>query len=220
MVLQKQKIQAMYQSGARRYDLFVKIYLLIGFRMESCRMRAVKLLRLQEGDCVVELGCGTGLNFGCIIEQIGPQGRLTGVDLTPGMLECARERVEHFGWKNVELIQSDIAEYTFPEGISRVLSTGVFGFVAEHDRVIEAAWHAIVPGGRLVIMDCKQPERMPLWLLKPFVRLGRPFGLTFDYLQHHPWESVESHFQETALEKMYGDMVYISSGTASLPKTS
>ena len=218
MVSKKQEIRAMYQSGARRYDRFVKIYPLIGCRIESYRARAVKLLRLQEGDCVVELGCGTGLNFGLIIEQIGPQGRLTGVDLTPGMLECAQQRVEHFGWKNVELIQSDIAEYRFPEGISRVLSTGVFGFVGEYDRVIEAVSHAIVPGGRIVIMDGKQPERWPLWLLKLFVRSGRSFGLTLDYLQRHPWESVESYFQETSLEEMYGGIVYVSSGTAPLPR--
>jgi len=201
MVLSKQKVQDMYQSGAKHYDLFVRIYPLIGLRMETYRSRAVELLRLKRGDLVVELGCGTGLNFSRILKQIGPEGRLIGVDLTPGMLACAQERVKCSGWKNIELVQSDITKYNLPERVNAVLSVGVFGFVAEYDRVIKAISCALVPGGRLVIGDGKKPERWPSWLLKLFIRLGRSFGLTLDYFSGHPWKSVERYFQETALEK-------------------
>ncbi len=214
MVLSKQEIQDRYQSGAKYYDLVVRLYRLIGLRCEVYRSRAVKLLHLQRGDYVVDLGCGTGLNFPPIIEQIGPEGRLIGVDIAPKMLACARKRVERTGWKNVELIQSDIATYEFPEGINKVLSTGVFGYLDEYDSLIEAVSHALAPGGRLVIMDGKQSERWPLWLTKLFWRLARPFGVTLDYFDHHPWESVERYFQDTALEQMYGGGIYISSGTA------
>ncbi len=219
MVLQKQKTQAKYQSGAKYYDRFMQLYRLMGFRIDDYRCRAVELLQLKKGDRVVELGCGTGLNFSHIIEQIGPQGQLIGVDLTPGMLACAQERIEHFGWENVELVQSDIEEYNFPEGVNKVLSTGVFGFLVEYDRVIETVAHALVPGGRLAILDGKYPERWPLWLLKLFVGFGRPFGLSFDYFEGQPWESVDRHFHETAVEQIYAGMVYISSGTAPVPVT-
>lgn len=214
MVFSKQEVQAKYQSGSKYYDLFVRIYPLIGFRMDTYRARAVELLRLKQGDCVVEFGCGTGLNFPLILEKIGPEGYLIGVDLTPGMLACARERIEHYGWKNVELVESDIAAYDLPKGINGVLSTGVFGFVPECDRVLKACAHALVPGGRLVIMDGKKPEHWPSWLLKLFVRLGQPFGLSFNYLDRYSWESVERYFEETALEERYGGIIYISSGTA------
>jgi len=217
MVLSKQEIQAMYQSGAKYYDRFVRIYPLIGLRMEIYRSRAVEFLRLKRGDCVVELGCGTGLNFSRIVEQIGPEGRLIGVDLTPGMLACARARVERAGWKNVELVQSDITEYNFPERVNAVLSVGVFGFITEYDRLIKTISQVLVPGGRLVIGDGKKPKRWPLWLLKLFVRLGRPFGLTLSYLDHHTWESVERYLQETTLEERYGGLLYISSGTKPSP---
>lgn len=217
MALSKQKVQAKYQSGAKYYDFYVRLYRLIGFRIEAYRSRAIKLLDIQPGDCVVELGCGTGLNFPLILDRIGPEGRLVGVDLTPGMLACAMDRVEHAGWKNVELIQTDIAEYNFPERVNRVLSTGVFGFVTDYDRVIETVSHALAPGGRLVIMDGKQPEHWPSWLLKLFVCIGRPFGLSHDYINRRPWESVERHFQETVLEERYGGMMYISSGTVPSP---
>lgn len=215
-MLSKQKIQDSYQSGAKYYDFAMQLYRLIGIR-QAYRSRAVKLLRLQQGDCVVELGCGTGLNFPLIIEQIGSQGRLIGVDLTPKMLAYARKRIERFGWKNVELVQSDIAVYDFPEGVNKVLSTSVFGYVPEYDRVIKVASDALVPGGRLVIMDGKQSERWPLWF-KPVLWLSRPFGVPLDYGNSHPWESVERYFQETVLDQMYGGAIYISSGMTPLPK--
>jgi len=133
------------------------------------------------------------------------------------MLACARERAERSGWNNVELIQSDMAVYDFPEGVNGVLSTAAFGYVAEYDRVIGKASHALVPGGYLVIVDGKRPERWPLWLFKLFAWFSRPFGVTPDYFGHPCWESVERSFRETILEEMYGGLVYISSGRAPSP---
>lgn len=85
-----------------------------------------------------------------------------------------------------------------------MLSTGVFGYVAEYDRMIKAASHALVLGGRLVIMDGKKPERWPLWLFKLFVRLGRPFGLTLDYFNSQPWESLERYQRYTVRYEIKG----------------
>ncbi len=204
----------MYQSGAKHYDFTVILFRLTGLRMKAYRSLAIKKLSLQSGDCVIELGCGTGLNFPSLIEQIGPEGRLIGVDLTPGMLDIARVRVERSGWKNVELIQSDIAAYDFPEGVNGVLATGLFGYIPEYDRVIKAASQSIVPGGHIVILDGKQPENLPSWVFKIVLKLGGPFGYTPEYFNVRPWKSVERYFKETSFETRYGGMIYILSGTA------
>jgi demethylmenaquinone methyltransferase/2-methoxy-6-polyprenyl-1,4-benzoquinol methylase len=129
------------------------------------------------------------------------------------MLAGARERAERSGWNNIEFVQSDIAAYDFPEGVSGVLSTGAFGYVTEYERVIEKASHALVQGGRLVILDGKEPERWPLWLFKLFVRLSRPFGVTTEYFGNPCWEPVERFFHEVQFEERYGGLMYISSGT-------
>ncbi|MHC4458023.1 MAG: class I SAM-dependent methyltransferase [Planctomycetota bacterium] len=213
MALSKKEIRSSYETGAKYYDFAVRLYGLIGIR-KAYRMRAVKLLRLKRGDCVVELGCGTGLNFPPIVKQIGAEGRLIGVDLSPKMLAHAQERVERAEWKNIELVQSDVVAYNFPEGVNGVLSTGVFGYLADYDRVIKAASHALVPGGRLAIMDGKRPERLPSWVFNLIVRLSRSFGVTSDYFDKRTWESVERYLRETVFEQMYGGMLYISSGTA------
>jgi demethylmenaquinone methyltransferase/2-methoxy-6-polyprenyl-1,4-benzoquinol methylase len=207
----QQNVQALYQSGAKFYDFTTILYRMIGLRMKAYRLLAIKKLSLNKGDCVIELGCGTGLNFSFLMEKIGKEGRLIGVDLTPGMLDIAKERVERAGWKNIELIQSDIAVYEFPENVNGVLATGLFGYIAEYDRVIKAASKSLLPGGHLVILDGKQPERLPSWLFKIVLRLGRPFGFTPEYFKVRPWESVERYFQKTSIEQKYGGMIYILS---------
>jgi demethylmenaquinone methyltransferase/2-methoxy-6-polyprenyl-1,4-benzoquinol methylase len=200
----QQNVQALYQSGAKFYDFTTILYRMIGLRMKAYRLLAIKKLSLNKGDCVIELGCGTGLNFSFLMEKIGKEGRLIGVDLTPGMLDIAKERAERAGWKNIELIQSDIAVYEFPENVNGVLATGLFGYIAEYDRVIKAASKSLLPGGHLVILDGKQPERLPSW-----------FGFTPEYFKVRPWESVERYFQKTSIEQKYGGMIYILSAVSS-----
>ncbi len=213
-MISRQKVQAMYQSGAKHYDFTTILFRLIGLRMKAYRLLAIKKLSLQRGNCAIELGCGTGLNFPFLMEQIGPEGRLIGIDLTPGIIDIARERAEQSCWKNVELVKSDVAAYDFPEGINGVLATGLFGYIPEYDRVIKAASQSIVPGDHLSILDGKQPENLPSWLFKIVLKLGGPFGYTPEYFNVRPWESVERYFKETSFETRYGGMIYILSGTA------
>ena len=130
------------------------------------------------------------------------------------MLDCAHVKVERYGWKNVELIQSDIAAYKFPEGVNGVLATGLFGYIPEYDRIIKAAAKALASGGHLAILDGKQPENLPLWLFRIVLQLGRPFGFTPEYFKVQPWKSVERYLIEASFEKKYGGMIYISSGKA------
>jgi len=214
MAASKKEVEAAYQKYARNYDLAVKLYRLIGLHIEACRVRAVDLLHLKQGDRVLELGCGTGLNFPHIIERIGDKGRLFGVDFSSEMLVCANERVKRYKWDNVDLIHSDIANFEFPAALNGVLATGVFGYLDEHDRIIEAISHALVPGGRLTVVDGKQPSRWPSWLFRLFIWLSSPFGLTEDYFSARPWESIERLLEDTTFEEVYGGMIYISSGSS------
>ena len=82
----------------RLYNLIARIYdLRIGLWMPG-RKPALEALRPRPGDTVLDLACGTGLNFRHIIERIGPQGRIVGVDCTRGMLKRARHRLARHRW--------------------------------------------------------------------------------------------------------------------------
>jgi ubiquinone/menaquinone biosynthesis C-methylase UbiE len=214
IMISRQKIKDLYQSGAKHYDFTTILFRLFGLRMKAYRLLAIKKLSLQRGNCVIELGCGTGLNFPFLMEQIGAEGRLIGIDLTPGMLDIARMRVERSGWKNVELIQSDIASYDFPDRVNGVLATGLFGYIPEYDCVIKAVTQSLLPGGHLAILDGKQPENLPSLLFKIVLILGDSFGYNPEYFNVRPWESVERYLIDTSFETRYGGMIYILSGTA------
>jgi SAM-dependent methyltransferase len=118
-----EEVLGVYRKRARRYDLTANIYCFLGFREWACRKRAIEALGLQRGDTVVEIGCGTGLNFGVLEERIGPAGRPIGVDLTDAMLSRARARVEASGWRKVKLLESPAASFRFPPEVDGILST-------------------------------------------------------------------------------------------------
>ena len=94
MPLSKEFVESAYDLHAKNYDFAVKLYRLIGLNIEEYRLRAVELLQLKQGDFVLDIGCGTGLNFGPLIQRIGPKGRIIGVDLSSKMLACAKERIK------------------------------------------------------------------------------------------------------------------------------
>lgn len=217
MATSKEEVAIAYQKYARNYDFAVKLYSLIGLHLADYRARAVDHLHLKQGDSVLDLGCGTGLNFPLLIERIGNRGHLIGVDFSSEMLACADERVKRFNWKNVDLIHSDITNFQITNDLNGVLATGVFGYLDECDRIIEAISHALVPGGRFAIVDGKHPSKWPAWLFHLFVWLSSPFGLTEEYFSGHTWESVERYLEYTTFEEVYGGMMYISSGC--LPHT-
>jgi demethylmenaquinone methyltransferase/2-methoxy-6-polyprenyl-1,4-benzoquinol methylase len=209
-----EQLRAMYQRWAKHYDLVVKLYVLIGLRWKAYRLRAVELLQLRRGDCVVDLGCGTGLNFPLLLGEIGPEGRLIGVDLSSDMLRCARQRADAAGWANVELVEGDMLSFEYPDRTNGIIVSGALGYVSEYEQVIRAASNALAAGGRFVVLDGKEPEHWPSWLIRIFLWLLTPFGISHEYLSHATPETVEQYFRDTSYEELYGGVVYISSGLA------
>lgn len=217
MAMSRSQIVDIYRRRAARYDWSSKLYRLLGFREGTYRRLAVRALALSPGDTVVDLACGTGLNFPEIEEKIGPEGRLIGVDLTDAMLARARERVEREGWTNVELVESDAASYEFPPGIDGVVSTCAITLVPEFDDIIARGAAALAPGGRFVVYDLKEPERWPEWAIRAYVAISRPFAVTRDLGERRPWESIARHFPVHAVAELYGGAAYVAVGEKRRP---
>ena len=171
-------------------------------------------LLLQPGDTVVEIGCGTGLNFALIQEKIGPEGRIVGVDLSPEMLAQAAGRVRRMGWTNVELVEAAAADYSFPKNVGAILSTFALTLEPEFDAVIERGAQALAPGRRWVILDLRLPKGWLRHLAPLFVLLVRPFAVSLELTKRHPWESIGRHLVDTTYEEGYFGMVYIASGSS------
>jgi len=212
MAFTKDEIRGLYRKRARRYDAETSLFSLAGMRLSDYRRRTVAGLALRPGDTAVDLACGTGLNFPLLQEAVGPEGRIVGVDMTDAMLEQARARVRNEGWKNVDLVQADLAEYAFPPGAGGILSTLAITLVPEFDAVIRRGAAALRPGGRLAVFDMKLPEGWPGWLVRFAAWVNRPFGVTLDVAERHPWESVRKHLREVEFREFYAGALYISIG--------
>lgn len=213
MKISKKQVEEAYQKNAKIYDLAVKVfYPLIGLKVGKYRKKAVDYLNLGDGDFVVDLGCGTGLCFPLVMERIGPNGKLLGVDISTEMLSIAEERVESAGWSNIELIHSDIDEFEFPAEINGLISTGVFGYLGERTKVLEKIYKSLVNNGKVVIIDGKRPQKWPSFLFKIFVKLSSPYGLTESYFDNDTSEIVSRLFQNVRFEEMYGGLIYITTG--------
>jgi demethylmenaquinone methyltransferase/2-methoxy-6-polyprenyl-1,4-benzoquinol methylase len=213
VALNRQEIIDLYRRRARHYDFTANLYYLIGFREQAFRKKAVGAMGLRKGHTVVEVCCGTGMNFPLLQEQVGAEGRIIGVDMSEDMLRQAGERVEKHGWSNVELIRSDAAVYDFPSGVDGILSTFAITLVPEYDRVILRGCEALKPGGRWVILDLKLPSGLASKLSPLLIPLTRPFGVTEDLMERHPWESLENHMTDVSVRNLYMGYAYIAVGT-------
>jgi ubiquinone/menaquinone biosynthesis C-methylase UbiE len=202
-----------YRKKAKHYDMTSRLYPVPGYPQRAQRLRAVQALGLRAGDSVVEIACGTGLNFSLIEQVIGPDGRIVGVDLTDAMLAQAQDRIETNGWSNISLVQADAAEFDFPTAVDAILSTYALTQVPECGDVIAHGAAALSRGGRWVVLDLKVPDNAPRWLAQLGIALGRPFGSIDEWIARRPWEVIRAAMQDGLADLSWTEL---SLGTAFL----
>lgn len=210
--ISKAEIAQIYRKRSMRYDFTANLYYLIGLREFEYRQRAVEALDLQPDDTVVEIGCGTGLNFGLLEDKVGTTGRIIGVDLTDAMLERARRRVQNNGWTNVDLVLSDAATFQFPDQVGGVLSTFALTLVPEYDRVIYNGSRALRAGKHWVVLDFKMTSNWLAHIAPVMAFFTRPFAVRMEMAERHPWESIERHLHNVKMTEFYGGFAYIATG--------
>lgn len=214
-VLGAGEVRDLYDRLAPVYDAVAAAYDLVG--SGRFHRRAVEALGLRPGDTAVDLACGTGANLPHLAGAVGPTGRVVGVDLSPGMLERARQRVERGGWRNVELVEADVRDFAFPEPVHGVVSTYGLEMVPEHDDVIGRAVAALAPDGRIAVGGLRRPERWPEWAVRLGEWVNRPFGVSRAYEDVQPWRSVEAHATDVRYDESLLGAVYLAAGSKPRP---
>jgi ubiquinone/menaquinone biosynthesis C-methylase UbiE len=150
----RDRVRSVYRAEARSrlYDALTWLTLL--GRSRRLRGRLVECLGLEEGNRVLDIGCGTGLNLAHLRAAVGPGGEVVGIDLTPEMLDLARSRGDRGGWRNVELRVADAARLPFEDGsFDGACSTLAFSVIPEWERALGEAWRVLRPGGSLAVLD-------------------------------------------------------------------
>jgi len=202
-----------YRKKAKHYDITNLLYPVPGYPHRALRLRAVRALGLRAGDTVIDIACGTGLNFSLLEDVIGPAGRIVGVDLTDAMLGRAQDRIEANGWRNISLVQSDAAEFDFPAEVDAILSTYALTQVPGCAQVIANGAAALSGGGRWVVLDVKVPGSTPRWLAQLGTAAVRPFASIDEWYMRRPWETIRAAMQAELADLSWTELLF---GTAFL----
>ncbi len=176
-----------YDRIARFYSTLEPLYLIF----PPARRRAVAALGLKAGDTVLEIGAGTGRNFPYLVEAVGPNGTVIGVDASQGMLAEAGKLIERRGWSNVQLLQQDAALLDIDRDLDAVFFSLSYSVMPEPRPALARAWERLRPSSRLVVLDMGLTQGGLYRLLAPIGRLLVKFAPGDAYSD--PWSDLGSY---------------------------
>lgn len=201
-------VRERYRTLAQAYDIRTTAG-------QPYRRRTVERLAARPGEVVVDVGCGTGLNFAQLEADIGPKGRLVGIDVSPEMLAEARARIERHGWSNVELVESAAEDAELAALCAdAVLICGVHD-VMRSPPALANVLRYLRDGGRVVAAG---PKWVPWWRPDAVAMnlstwsVNRAYVTTFEGFDR-PWSHLAALIPDLEVEVVYGGGGYIVAGT-------
>ena len=165
------------EQMVRKYDRIASIYDLFGFLMESkARQKALDVAGIKDGENILEVALGTGLNFVEILKR-NPSGWVEGIDISVKMLERARKRIFRTGCGNYRLNLGDCRHLPFEDKTFDILMNQYLFDILPVDDFFPIMWEfkrVLKDGGRIVLVNMTKGERQLNQIYEEIYKLKPP----------------------------------------------
>lgn len=213
-----------YKRFAPFYDLLSGEYPVY----HAGRVLGITALAPSAGQQVLDIGCGTGLNFALLYERIGACGTIVGIDRSAHMLRQARRRAEARHWHNVILVQADMVlvdPTSLPARIveaggsalsDAALATYSLSLMGDWERAWATTTSLLFQGARIGVVDMQEPMGWARWLA-PLARLACTLGGSD--IHAAPWRAVEEECADVVRASARAGHLQIRAGKKVQPRT-
>jgi len=204
------RLESFYQGQADAYDEFRK-------KLLHGREDLLGQLDMPEGGVWIDLGGGTGSNLECVGDRMAALQQAYVVDLTPSLVQVAKERVQARGWENVTVVEGDATAWT-PEAGEGTADVVTFSYsltmIPDWFRAIDHALRLLKPGGRIGVVDFYIARKYPLegrkqhnWWTRTFWPAWFVNDNVFLSTEHLPY--LDAHFDLEMLDERRAKVPYL-----------
>ena len=195
--------QQAYREHARSYDR----------RTGSAggyRRAVVEALPVRRGQVVLDVGCGTGLCHDSLLDKVGPQGGVVGIEESPEMVAVARERIEQEGWRNVTVVQSSAEDAQIADTADAALFCAVHDILQSPD-ALRNVLGKLRPGAGVAAGGGKWAAPWMVAVNLPVTMLHAPYVRSFEGFER-PWHHLEQLLEDVHVLELALGSGYILTG--------